>query len=270
MLLPFGSVLFGSIAAASVSLWATAAFSQTPLVIGALGDSVSAGFNAENYGDNRTLSWSTGSSASVTSLRLLMERQLGESVIAVNEATAGSTVANLPRQVSRLLRRQPDLVAMTLGANDVCTWPEAHTASLQQFQAALRQEFSRLITARPRITLMVASIPDIYLLWQEALPHAGCQEKWERMNFCAPLLRREVTPAQRTAFRRRWLDANAALAQVVAEFPEHAHFVPEVANTAFAWQHISPLDCFHPSIAGQNLLAQMVWHAYRTATAGDH
>jgi len=57
----------------------------------------------------------------------------------------------------------------------------------------------------------------------------------------------------------RVLAANNAMANVAAAFPESVLFNLDVANASFTSEQISPLDCFHPSIDGLNLIADKTW-----------
>lgn len=238
----------------------TLAAEATPFVIGALGDSITAGFDAQRIGDNRELSWAAGSSKLVKSHARRLGELLGRPVDAFNESVAGAMAADIDEQVSRLLPHKPDYVTLAIGANDVCTWTSDFQPDLQAFEKDLRTELTRLVKALPNVKIMLAPIPDVYNLWTVASKHSGCQTKWDLIGMCSPLLSSDASAADRAAFVTRWEAANAAITSVANEFSENVRHDPRVSDTKFSWEHVSTIDCFHPSVAGQNLLAEVTWY----------
>ncbi len=248
--------------ALAVGFAATAAADDDDrIVLGAVGDSLTAAFNAQHLGDNREHSWSTGNSEIVLSHKRRLELEIGRPVVADNEAISGAVASGLDRQITRLLASEPDFVTMVIGANDVCGWADEHHEQLAQFEYDVRMGLRKLVTARPSAHIILGPIPDIYNLWEVAVNQPSCQLKWNIIGMCRPLLDGSRTQAQREEFRLRWGDANEALARIAADFPENVHFDPTVAQTQFDWSHVSPIDCFHPSIAGQNVMAEKTWYS---------
>ena len=110
---------------------------EVPYVMGALGDSISAGFNASRYGDNRELSWTGGqdSQGQVQSHARKLQTILGgRKVIVQNEAFVGAESAQLARQSARLLRTRLDYVTIAIGSNDVCTWYDDYLEKLAAYR----------------------------------------------------------------------------------------------------------------------------------------
>lgn len=227
---------------------------------GAIGDSISTGFNASRLGDNKELSWSTGSSSLINSHFQRLKSASGSTTMrAYNEAVAGSVAADLEKQITRILSRSPDYLTITIGANDVCGWTEDYAANLAEFESTLRAALSHLIAARPSIKIFISPIPDVYNLWEIAHQQSGCQTKWNIFGICRPLLGSNRSDLDRQAFVERWRHANDAIAQVATEFADNVLYEPSIAETHFEWDHVSNIDCFHPSAAGQNLLAEKGW-----------
>lgn len=229
------------------------------VVVGALGDSISTGFNAQRFGDNREYSWSTGTAAGLKSHLRRIEETQGLPVASYNEAIVGSVAADLDRQALRLLRHKPNYVTITIGANDVCHWNEDYENQRQAFASNLRRAFERLVKANDEITIVVAAIPNLLNLWEISQSQPYCYDVWEKFSICQPLLGREVTAEKRKAFHARWEHANETIRDVAAAYPNHVRFHPALATVRFQWSHVSPKDCFHPSIAGQNLLSDISW-----------
>lgn len=232
-------------------------------VIGALGDSLSAAFNARRYGDNREYSWSTGQAKAgfVNSHYDRLQSIQDGPVAARNEATAGARSSELRRQVRRLQEHEPDYVTMTIGANDVCNWQSNYKRSLHRFRSRVATAIDRLINSKPDIKIFVSPIPDLNRLWEVAEDRPSCQMKWDLMHVCDPLLASDRTPDERERFAKRWEKANAALADVAETHAENVKFEQELAEIPFEWRHVSQLDCFHPNLAGQDLLSEMTWRA---------
>ena len=256
----------GALILASATLTTrAAAWPQTNLddgrpVVGAIGDSLSAGFNAKHIGDNRELSWCTGESPLVNSHLQRLEAFFGKRFRGVNEAIAGSVAADLEHQTSRLLPNHPLYMTLNIGANDVCTWePHGYEPKLAKFEDDVRAAVTRLVTAEPGVTITMAPIPNVYNLREVAHAVPGCQVKWDILGMCNPLLGSQRTQADREAFRVRWQQTNDALARVAASFPQQVKFNENAIDTPFTWDDVSPIDCFHPSILGQNLLAEKTW-----------
>jgi lysophospholipase L1-like esterase len=233
-----------------------------PLVLGALGDSLTAGFNSQNFGDNRKFSWSTGTAAQVNSIRQRLAEITGRPVVVHNEAIVGSEGSDLDRQVTRVIDNKPDFLTITIGANDICTWPEDYDADLIVFQAEVRNALSRLIEARPESKILMPPIPDVYRMYQIGALVSGCQVRWDLMNICRPLLAAGRNHEDRMRFVERWRLANQAIASAAAEFPDNVVHDTGVADTAFQQEHLSTIDCFHPSVPGQALFADVAWQLY--------
>lgn len=237
----------------------TPAAHAAALTLGAVGDSISAGTNTSRLGDNRDLSWSTGTRAESDSHLKKLSLRYGQPVTGRNEAVSGSTVHDLEPQITRVLAYRPDFLTITVGANDVCSWSATHSRELELFETTLQAHLQRIVDALPHIKIYVAAIPDMYNLWQIASQRSGCQSRWNLMRICPALLARDVSELDRQGFVERWRDANDAIEAVAGRFPNNVYFDPSMAETRFEWQHVSTVDCFHPSVAGQNLLSEKTW-----------
>ncbi len=235
-------------------------FESKPLVVSAIGDSITTGFNARNLGDNKVLNWGVGTSTELKSHLKRLE-MLGYSVTSHNSAIAGSKAADLPPQIDTAITNAADYVTMTIGANDLCSWPANHQVKLEEFKNKMTTEMTRIIESRPKIKITMSPIPNLYNLWEVGSVNAQCQSRWDFFGICAPLLNSKRTPKEREEFMGRWQDANQALEEVAGMFPENILFPKDAATTRFDFKHISEIDCFHPSVAGQDLLAEATWLA---------
>ena len=107
--------------------------------------------------------------------------------------------------------------------------------------------------------VVVAAIPNLLNLWEVSSAQPYCYKIWETFSICQTLLGRHVTDQQRLAFYYRWERANQTIQEVVESYARNVKFQEALATFKFEWHHISPKDCFHPSVAGQNLLSDIAW-----------
>jgi lysophospholipase L1-like esterase len=237
---------------------------EEPYVVGALGDSISAGFNALRFGDNREFSWTAGLDANglVQSHARKIKTLLGDrNVVVVNEAFVGAESYQLPRQAARLLRQKPDYVTIAIGANDVCTWDEDYLPKLEHYQKHLTGVIETIIESNPKVKIVLAPMPSIPLMYELGARRPGCQSKWDTMRVCKPLLAAERTAEQRQAFVGRYRHLNQVIADIAGRYPVNVRLAAAIVNAEFDDSMISPLDCFHPSIKGQNLISELSFDA---------
>lgn len=234
-------------------------FGSETIVLGAIGDSITVACNAASLGDNPGLSWSTGTDNRVNSHLKKLAIWLKSDVQGVNLAKTGARVGDLGSQVASLVSHMPDFVTVEIGANDLCAWKEDYAAKILQFGIELRSNISKLIENNPKVRILLASIPDIYGLWEIGSRRSECQLRWDLLGFCSPLLSSNTTTQDRAAFVERWRIVNNTIASVADSFPQNVVFNSAVASARISREHMSSIDCFHPSIQGQNLLSERAW-----------
>lgn len=229
------------------------------LTIGALGDSITTAFNAAQSSDNLDLSWSTGKSRTgkLSSHAARLERIFpAYDIKSTNVAVTGSRAAALSGQTNRLLEITPDYVTLLIGANDLTDWLllGEYEMQLENFAREVRTTIQRLITANPRIMILVAGVPD-----QSRVVEIALQRGPAELSRLAPWLNPTLIDTLRRAFRQRHERLNQALIAVAEAHPGNVRFSGSVARTQFERDHLSPLDFYHPSEAGQALLAERTW-----------
>lgn len=233
---------------------------EKPYIMGALGDSISAGFNAWRYGDNRELSWAGGLDAEglvESHARKLKKLIPNRKVLVVNEAFVGAESNQLQRQAARLLRVKPDYVTIAIGANDVCTWYDDYLPKLELYERHLLQVIDRLIAANQLVKIVLTPVPSIPLMYELGIKRPGCQSKWDTMGVCKPLLASDRSAEDRLAFAERYQHLNQTIKDVAGRYPSHVRLAAAIAYTNFDESMISPLDCFHPSIKGHNFISEL-------------
>lgn len=232
-----------------------------PLIV-AFGDSITTGFNAQFLFDNFNFSWSTGTSvtAGFKSQVERIRQETGLDYDRKNLAVAGARSAAIKSQIEGLGIKVPQIATLLIGANDVCNWSEDYAEARRIFASDIRQSIELLITKNPDVRILMAPIPNVGRLYELGSTH-GCQALWNITGSCSSLLGGERTPAERQAFMGRLNALNGTLEDVAASFPQEVHFAAAIAEIPFEWEHVSRIDCFHPSVAGQGFLSQTVWNS---------
>jgi lysophospholipase L1-like esterase len=240
--------------------------------VAALGDSLSTGFDAcDHYGDCPAASWATGTDDTVHSIAARLREQTGAKVTVHGDARAGASVDDLPRQVDLAIAQRPTLVTLLIGGNDVCRATVPDMTPAATFGDTVGGQLQRLATALPDATILVASVPDVTDLLPVAAPISTARFLWSTVGGCgtvldAPLATDPAAEQRRAAVRQRIDDydrtlesACAAIRTCVYDGGALHDYQPTVAQ-------LSPLDYFHPSVAGLREIAALEWAALQRGT----
>ncbi|MGB8382033.1 MAG: SGNH/GDSL hydrolase family protein [Dermatophilaceae bacterium] len=230
----------------------------------AIGDSISQAADVCCwYGDHPGNSWSTGSAAwdGISShyerIRAASPAISGHTY---NDSVSGAKMGSAPGQAMKAVAQQAGYVTILMGGNDVCTSAPADMTPVETFRSQLRQALTTLDSGLPRESrIFVASIPDVYQLWQIYHASATAQWVWDVANICQSLLSAERTEQQRQAVRQHTMALNAALQQECARLTRCKFDGYALFNYQFTRTDISVLDYFHPSLSGQSKLASITW-----------
>ena len=236
-----------------------------PDSIAGLGDSITRAVNSDALGDRPENSWVTGTNASVDSIysRLLaVHPAIADNQF--NEAVSGARMTDLDSQVQNAVAAGAELVMVFMGANDVCTSSESSMTPVATFQAQFETAMATLASGLPDARIAVLTIPDIHNLWAIQKDNASARFIWALFDICQSMLTDPLStdPAdvqRRANVRQRNIEFNDVLNSVCAEYV-HCKFDDYLGfNAAFTPAHVSTIDYFHPSIAGQALIAELAW-----------
>jgi lysophospholipase L1-like esterase len=257
------------VAIIAVGLLAPAASAKValPNSIASTGDSLTraAGTGFLPWTDNPAGSWSTGTDASVNShyLRLLAlnPKIRGKSY---NDARSGATMSELYGQMGTVISQKAQYVTVEFGGNDVCTDTEAQMTPVADYRAQFRAGLVRVTGAMPNVKVLVASVPNIYHLWELYHDDLLAQAAWFTFGVCQSLLANPTSTAQADVDRRervtqRIRDYNAALEEVCATFRQCRYDAGAAFAAVFTKADVLHLDYFHPSLSGQAKFAAGTW-----------
>jgi lysophospholipase L1-like esterase len=248
----------GSMAAASASV-------PLPDSMAAVGDSITQAFDVKVTGlfqDNPAYSWSTGNNKSVDSE---YERILAANPAIKghehNDSVAGDMMANLDGQVKTAAAQGVQYLTIEIGADDLCVNTVGEMTPTATFQSEFQQALTDFTAADPAASIFVASIPNIYQVWQLEHSNPLAEVVWNTLPFCPDMLDSGVTSAQQQQIVQQEQAYNQVLASVCPDFTQCLFDNDAVYDFKFKKADLSPVDFFHPSIAGQRLLASTAWSA---------
>ncbi|GLX01856.1 SGNH/GDSL hydrolase family protein [Microtetraspora sp. NBRC 16547] len=258
--------------AAALLLPSTVSAQTGTVVMAALGDSISAGFNACGwYASCASRSWSTGDSAEVNShylrLRALVPGIDGHNV---NLAVPGSTSADLAGQAREAVAKGADYVTVMIGAQDACAASEKAMTPVAVFGQRVDEALAVLRTTGARV--FVGSIPDLRRLWSLGRTSTLARAFWTVGHICPSMLAEPASTARQDLLRRarvraRVMAYNARLEEACLAYgPACRYDGGAVFSFPYALKHVSAWDYFHPSGEGQRALAKVTFDA---ASLGD-
>ncbi|MDG9717130.1 SGNH/GDSL hydrolase family protein [Streptomyces sp. DH24] len=247
----------------------TPVWDRSPSSVAAVGDSITTGFDAcEVLSDCREVSWATGSSPRVDSLAVRLLGKAGAARRSWNHAVSGARMADLPAQMARAVRHEPELVTVLVGANDACRPTTSAMTSVASFRADFEKAMRTVREALPKTQVYVASVPNLKRLWAQGRTSALGRQVW-KLGICPSMLGdAEAVDAAATLRRetvhQRVQEYNEVLAQVCAKDKRCRTDGGAVHDYRFGTDQLSHWDWFHPSVNGQARLAEI---AYRSVTA---
>jgi hypothetical protein len=242
---------------------ASAAPVPPPASMAAIGDSFTYGFatgapGCATFVTCPAYSWSTGTSVNSHYQRLvaLNPALTGQ---AANAAVLGAPMSSFVSQASAVAPSQPDYVTVLLGGGDVCFG----ATTTAQFTASFRAGMDVFAATSPSSRVLVASIWDFESMRTAVL--AGNPSA--TFPFCQSFF--NAAPATRASMMARVVDFNAALAAECATYANCRFDGNALFNHVWATNELSPVDNFHPSVAGQEMIASVLFGAgYEWGTPG--
>ncbi|WP_343897346.1 GDSL-type esterase/lipase family protein, partial [Microbacterium thalassium] len=242
-------------------------------VMAAVGDSITVAYDAAGYGSYPQYSWATGSSTTVDSHLLRLQDTLQSSVTATNLAVVGASSADLASQITSAVSARADYLTIEIGANDACTSTVAEMTSVADYDQRIRAALQTFHTARPDAEIFVASIPNLYQMWNVSKGKFAARFTWSIAGICQSMLANPTSTSQadedrRLSVQQRVDDYNAALAAACTATVNCTFDGYEVADYVFSSKDVSTSDYFHPSVEGQRVLAEITWPLSPFASGG--
>jgi lysophospholipase L1-like esterase len=238
-----------------------------PSSFDALGDSITRAFNTACpfYWTDCALtnSWATGSNSKVNSVYTRLTA-FGP-VTRYNDAVSGAKMADLPGQATTAVGRNVEAVTILMGANDACGGSSGVMTEVSSYQSNFEKAMATLTTGLPNADIKVGSVPDVYQLWELFYKNKSAVNAWQSFKMCESMLANPTSTApadmeRRTNVRHRIQAYNSVLQTVCAKYAKCEYDGGAGFNTKFKTEHVSTADYFHPSVAGQALIAEVAWN----------
>lgn len=262
-------------AVAALAVLAVAAFTgvaaattPTATSLAALGDSITRAYDTCSvaYTDCPANSWSTGTNTSVSSWYLRL-RAANPQIVAYNDAKTGAKMVDLAGQAATAATQGATLVTILMGANDVCTSSVSTMTPAATVGGELTQALQVLTSGNSTRQIYVASIPNVYHLWQIFHLNWSADFVWGIAGICQSLLANPRSTATADVQRRAAVAAqvsadNAAIQQACAAFVQCHYDNGAAYNVQFTTSDVTTRDYFHPSVSGQAKAAAAEWAAF--------
>ena len=257
---------------------------REPTRIYSIGDSITRAFDADLPADNLHLSWVNGTHGffsqllgfpNVRSHHQRIRDHFGSAGVRNTVAAQnGNRIGHMVEQVSGM-RGDETYVTVMLGGNDVCKDSidelPSSAAFAYTFALGILSLFEKL---EPGATVQVVAIPDIKRLYEigidkKALGVVDCSLLWQASDLgfpCGSMLSPENTEADREYVRQRNIEYNQIMhfltLLAAIDYPHlFVSFTDVTFTFPFTQEHISNIDCYHPSAEGQKLISDGVWDA---------
>lgn len=244
---------------AAVASSASAAF---PSKVTSLGDSITQAFQTcrfpfTNCPEN---SWATGTSSTVKSVFFRIKEH-NSTATETNRAVSGAKVASLNEQAKKAVSDKAEFVTILIGANDACANPPTSQAS---FTSSLQTAINTLKSGLPSARIYVASIPNIFHLWELFHTNKTATRSWELTKECPGVMTEPTSEGTAAKNRRAATLAaeegyDATLKSICSATANCQYDNGALFAAGFVASEVSTNDYFHPSITGQTSLAALAW-----------
>jgi hypothetical protein len=236
-----------------------------PASMAAIGDSITRAYDVCcSYGDHPGQSWSTGyTSYDGIASHYERIRQLNSAITShgYNDAVTGAKMSAAPGQSTQAVNQGARYVTILLGANDLCTSSVSTMTSPEDFRTYFSRAMDTLLAPGQDRYVFVASIPNLYQLWQVLHTNSLARTVWAAAKICQSMLAATNTETERQKVVSREEAFNQVLANVCAQYSRCRWDNKAVYSYSFSASQVSSLDFFHPSLSGQAALARVTWAA---------
>jgi lysophospholipase L1-like esterase len=234
----------------------------------ALGDSITRAFDtcSAAYVDCPANSWATGTNTAVNSWYQRLNG-IHPGLADNNDAKTGAKMTDLNGQALTAAAQNADIVTIMMGANDVCTPTAAAMTPTDTLGTQFENAVKTLVNGNSTRQIYVASIPNVYHLWEIFHTNFFANIVWGFAGICQSLLANPRSTsaadnARRVQVRTQTINDNTAIQNVCQRYLQ-CHWDGLAAfNTQFTTSNVTTRDYFHPSVSGQALAAQTEWNAF--------
>ncbi|GAA4599278.1 lysophospholipase L1-like esterase [Actinoplanes octamycinicus] len=245
----------------------TSAAAGYPGSMAALGDSITAGVGScLAYLACAKNSWAVGDGNGIKShYKGILAKNAKIEGHVHNFAEPGAEADALAGQAARAVAAKVQYVTVLIGANDACAGRVGDMTPVATFRDQVDRGLAKLKKGLPKARVLVASVPDLYRLWQVGRDEDAAVRVWRSGGICPSMLADPTSTASADNRRRR------AVRDRIDAYDEQLRAACEAYGSRCRWDDgrvhdlrftidlVSPLDYFHPSLEGQNELAAVTF-----------
>jgi lysophospholipase L1-like esterase len=242
-----------------VAAGASAAF---PTKVTSMGDSITRAFQTGRiaFTDAPENSWATGTNTSVKSVFSRIKEHNSKAT-ATNRAVSGAKVSGLNEQAKKAVSDKAEFITILIGANDACANPSTSQSS---FTSNFQTSINTITSGLPNARIYVASIPNIFHLWELFHTNRTAVRSWESTKECPGVMTEPTSEGTAAKNRRAATLAaeegyDATMKSICAATPHCQYDNGALFAAKFVAGEVSTNDFFHPSITGQASLASVAW-----------
>jgi lysophospholipase L1-like esterase len=226
-----------------------------PGSMAATGDSFSRGFATgtapcTTFVECPQFSWSTG--ASVTShYERLVALNPALAGHAINAAVPGAGMSSFATQVGTFAASKPDYVTALFGGSEICFGPTTPALFASRFRAGM----DALFAASPNTRVLVSSLWNFESI-RAAVLAGNPSATW---SFCGAFF--NASAPARATLMAQVVAYNAALQTECATYANCRFDGNALFDHVWTAAEVSPVDNLHPSVAGQQMIADVLYAA---------
>lgn len=245
-----------------VLLCASTGYAAYPASIAVCGDSISRAALADDSIDDSQPEhvWSTGYDAGdACNSHWERIKLVVPGVVGFNNAENGSRADDLLEQVTATVANGAQYVTLEMGGNDVCRDEASEMTPVDVYTAYWNEAIDVLQAGLPSAKILICEVVKVRRVYDVGYTNFGCLLKWNIFQWCDSMLRNGST--QRALATTRNVEYNNALRTLSAA--QGVFFDDDVYEVAFTRGQLSSIDCFHPDVSCQGLLANASYDAAR-------
>jgi lysophospholipase L1-like esterase len=234
-----------------------------PTSMAVIGDSISRAALADGWPDEDQPEhcWSTGyDSGDSCNSHWERIKLVVPGVVGYNNAANGAQADDLLGQANATVANGVQYVTIEMGGNDVCADSTAGMTPVATYTAYFNQAIDVLQAGLPSAKILVCEVVSVRRVYDAGRTHWDCWLiKWPTFGFCNNMLTNGST--QRSEATTRNIEYNNALRTLAAA--QGVYFDDDVYEVAFSCSNLSGIDCFHPTVLAQGMLANVTYDAAR-------
>jgi lysophospholipase L1-like esterase len=234
-----------------------------PDSVAVIGDSISQAFDSECCLEQPQHSWATGDDGG-DGIASHYERILAANPAIAghnfNDSVTGSRMSDAAGQAAHAVAQGAQYVIIEMGGNDLCTSSASSMTSVADYTSQFRATLQTLESGLPQGShIFVASIPNIYRLWQIFHTDPQAELVWQIAGICQSMLAIDNSSADRQLVVQREAAFNKVLRKECKRYSNCKYDKGAVFGFAFGTGDVDHIDYFHPSIQGQAAFAARTW-----------